>query len=101
MTTLTIPQIPSNITTLEQLHSWSGLALRAVNGPKTSVENEGFLPERVAQCPIIETPNDGVRMLLRTCIQFDPSFSSDKTQKLWMFAKELTVGTMPIPYTSN
>jgi hypothetical protein len=101
MTTLALTQIPSSITTLEQLHVWSGLALRAANGPKTSVENEGFLPERVAQCPIIETPNDGIRMLTRVCVQFDPAFSSDKTKKLWLFANELTVGTMPTSFTSN
>jgi hypothetical protein len=101
MTTLALAQIPSNINTLEKLHAWSTLALRAANGPKTVTEAEGFLPERVAQAPITETPNDGLRINCRVNLQIDPAFSSDKTKKLWEFANELTVGTMPVTYTSN
>jgi hypothetical protein len=101
MTTLALTQIPSNINTLEKLHAWSTLALRAANGPKTATEGEGYLPERVAQAPIIETPNDGIRMVSRVSIQIDPSIFSDKSKKAWEFANELTIGTMPVPFTSN
>jgi hypothetical protein len=101
MTTLALAQIPSNINTLEKLHAWSTLALRAVNGGKNTIEAEGFLPERVAQAPITESPNDGIRLGCRVNIPVDPSFTSDKSKKLWEFAKELTTGDMPIPYTSN
>jgi hypothetical protein len=101
MTTLALTQIPTNINTLEKLHAWSTLALRAVNGPKAVVEAEGFLPEKVVQSPLTETPNDGIRMGTRVSIQFDPSFSSDKSKKLWEFANELTVGTIPVTFTSN
>jgi hypothetical protein len=101
MTTLALTQIPSNINTLEKLHAWSTLALRAANGPKTIIEAEGFLPERVAQAPLTETPNDGLRLGTRVSIQFDPACFSDKSKKLWEFANELTVGTMPVSFTSN
>lgn len=101
MTTLALSQIPSNINTLEKLHAWSTFALRAVNGPKSVVEAEGFLPERVAQAPLTETPNDGIRLGARVSIQFDPAGFSDKSKKLWEFANELTIGSMPTTFTSN
>jgi hypothetical protein len=101
MTTLTTAQIPTNINTLEKLHLWSGLTLRAINGSKAVVENEGFLPERLVQVPFIESPNDGVRSVVRVNIQLDPAYASDKTKKLWEFANELTGGSMPPAYTSN
>jgi hypothetical protein len=101
MTTLTLAQIPSNINTLEKIHVWSGLALRAINGPKSIIEAEGFLPERVAQCPLTESPNDGIRQGIRVTIQMDATFASDKSKKLWEFANELTVGAMPVSFTSN
>lgn len=101
MTTLALTQIPADINTLEKLHLWSTLALRAANGPKTATEGEGYIPERVAQAPIIETPNDGIRVVARVSVQLDPAAFSDKTKKLWQFANELTIGTMPISFTSN
>ena len=101
MTTLALAQIPSNINTVEKLHAWSALCLRAVNGPKSVIESEGYLPERVAQVPITETPNEGIRLGVRVSIKLDPSFASDKTKKLWEFAEELTVGPLPNGFGSN
>lgn len=101
MTTFTTPNIPSNINTIEKLHFWTSLILRSVNGPKSVVENEGFLPERVAQAPIIESPNDGIRTLTRVNLQLDPAYASDRTKKLWEFANELTQGSIPTTFLSN
>lgn len=102
MTTLTLSQIPSNINTLEKLHLWSGLALRALNSANAVVEANGLLPELVAQCPTIETPNNGVRHVVRVNIELDSAYASDKTKKLWEFAKELTGGALPAGnWTSN
>jgi hypothetical protein len=101
MTTLSLTNIPSNINTLEKLHLWTVLALRDINGAKSIVEAEGYLPERLVQAPIIETPNAGQRFILRTSIELDLIYTSDKTKKLWEHAKELTVGPMPASYLSN
>jgi hypothetical protein len=102
MTTLTLSQIPSNINTLEKLHLWSGLALRAMNSGNAVTEVNGALPENVAQVPVIETPNHGVRHIVRVQIELDPAYASDKTKKLWEFAKELTGGALPAGnWTSN
>lgn len=98
---MTLSQIPSNINTLEKLHVWSGLALRALNGARSVVEAEGLLPERVAQIPLIETPNDGIRFIVRANIQLDPAYASDKTKKLWEFANEITTGSLPTAFTTN
>jgi hypothetical protein len=95
MTTLTLSQIPSNINTLEKLHLWSGLALRSLNSANAVTEASGLLPEIVAQVPLIETPNHGVRTVIRVCIELDSNYANDKTKKLWEFAKELTGGTLP------
>jgi hypothetical protein len=102
MTTLTLSQIPANINTLEKLHLWSGLALRALNGGNAIVEANGLLPEPVAQAPTIETPNNGVRHVVRVNIGLDPAYASDRTKKLWEFALELTGGALPAGnFTSN
>ena len=102
MTTLTLSQIPSNINTLEKLALWTALTLRALNGGNAIVEANGLLPEPVAQCPVIETQNNGVRHIVRLNIGLNPNYASDKTKKLWEFAEELTGGALPTGnWTSN
>jgi hypothetical protein len=102
MTTLTLNQIPSNINTLEKLALWTALTLRSLNGSNAIVEANGLLPELVAQCPTIETPNNGVRQICRLNIGLNPNYASDKTKKLWEFAEELTGGALPTGnWTSN
>jgi hypothetical protein len=102
MTTLTLNQIPSNINTLEKLALWTALTLRSLNGSNAIVEANGLLPEPVAQCPTIESPNNGVRQIVRLNIGLNPNYASDKTKKLWEFAEELTGGALPTGnWTSN
>lgn len=92
--------MPAGMTTVEQVHAWTTMVLREVNGPKSVVETSGFLPEPVAQAPTIESPSDGVRLICRVNLQIDPAYASDRTKKYFMFAKELTVGTIPTQLTT-
>jgi hypothetical protein len=101
MTTFTKDELPSGVNTLEKLSLWVALAMRAANGSKAVVEAEGLFPERVAQVPMVETPNDGLRFICRISLKMDPTFVADKSKKLWEFAEETTLGAIGATFTSN
>lgn len=96
MTTFTA--LPSGIITVEQVHLWSDLVLTAVNGSKAIIESTNAYPEEVAQWNLFKSPNDGLRTLCRVNIPMDPLMASDRTKKMWMFANELTIGSVPATY---
>jgi hypothetical protein len=101
MTTLLLSQIPSNIATVEQLVFWGTSILRDMNPGRDVVEGENQLPAFVASLPIYESPKSGILATARCTLTMDPAYSSDRSKKLWMFAKELSVNNIPATYLSN
>jgi hypothetical protein len=101
MTTFSSANLPSNITTVEQLAFWCNLVLTVSNGTKSIVERVNSYPEAISQYNVFQSPNDGLRILSRLNIPLDPAVAADKTKKMWMFANEMTAGTIPAIYTSN
>lgn len=101
MVALALSQIPNQINTVEKLHFWTTLVLRATYGTRSIVEAEGLLPEQMVQCPFIEAPNDGVTAICRTSIKIDPLFTTDNTKKLWQHAIASVDTTIPAAFTSN
>jgi hypothetical protein len=101
MTTFTKAELPSGIVTVEQLAIWVDSVLVAVNGNKAVVEAQNTVPELVAQYNVYQTPNDGVRQLVRLNVPMDPALFVDNTKKYWLHAKEMTVGSIPTVYTTN
>jgi hypothetical protein len=99
MTTFATSQLPSGIITVEQVHLWSTLVLTSVNGTKAIIEATNSYPEEMSQWNMFRSPNDGLRTLCRVNLQIDPLVASDKTKKMWLFANELTTGTIPTTFT--
>jgi Peptidase M15 len=75
--------------------------LVAVNGNKAVVEAQNTVPELIAQYNVYQTPNDGVRQLVRLNVPMNPGLFVDNTKKYWLHATEMTVGSIPPAYTTN
>jgi hypothetical protein len=99
MTTFSKAELPSSIVTVEQLAIWVDSVMTAVNGTKAIVEAQNTVPELVAQYNLFQSPNDGMRQLVRLNIPMDPNLFLDNTKKYWMHAKEITVGNIPAGFS--
>ena len=101
MTALNIAtQIPSQITTLEQLAVWSGLALANINSGVTAIEGAGYT-ERVSQAGIYYVQSDNKhRALIRHSIQVSADYLAAGA-KLWTYAHEISNNPIPSNFTSN
>jgi hypothetical protein len=99
MTTFAVSQLPSGIVTVEHVHLWSTLVLTAVNGSKAIIEATNSYPEELSQWNTFKSPNDGLRTLCRVNLSLDPLVASDRSKKMWLFANELTTGTIPTSFT--
>ena len=93
-------QIPSQITTLEQLHAWSSMALFAINPTLTVIEGIGYT-ERAAQNGQYWVGADSkTRMICRTSLAVSPNaLSADG--KLWTFVQELSNTALPSTFSAN
>ncbi|MEH2123073.1 glucose-6-phosphate dehydrogenase [Nostoc sp.] len=93
-------QIPSQITTLEQLHAWTGMALFRINADTTAIEGAGYT-ERVAQCGNFYVAADSkTRLITRTSLEVSPDYLS-ATGKPWMFVQPLSNTALPSSFSSN
>lgn len=97
MTTIAISDIPSNIDTLERLHSWSGYALALVN-PSIAVLEAPDRAEKVAQAIIFQAADNTYRHLSRVCLPFSEAYMNDRSQKAWMFAQQISNTQLPAAF---
>lgn len=90
-----------NITTVEQLHVYTGFLLNRLTPSLkfNEVANEAAIP--VALFNIFTMPDGTQRIITRTSIAIKPEFLSDRSKKLWMFADELDTSTIPVGFLSN
>ncbi|MFE4104793.1 hypothetical protein [Almyronema epifaneia] len=103
MVAITKPDIPDTITTLEQLHAWSGLALENLFRGQTYKETTGDIDSGLApltDASIVTAADKSVRLISRTSIELNPSYQSDSTKKLWEFAEPLGDALLPNSYKS-
>jgi hypothetical protein len=101
MTTFSPSQLPSGCNTVEKVNAWSALVLRSVAGTREVVEQEGYVPQRIAVAPIAETPNAGIRMTTRASLKLNADYDSTTTGKLWTQVQEQVEGTIPTAFTTN
>jgi hypothetical protein len=101
MTALAIAtDIPSQIVTVEQLHSWSGLLLANINPALTAIEGAGY-SERTSQASIYYIQADNrYRLISRQSIAFSPNYLAGGS-KLWMFAQDLSATAIPAVFRTN
>lgn len=94
MTTFNSADIPSTITTIEQLHVWSGLALEDINADLTAVEGAGAAVA-VADTGIFDVPqNKTTRVISRSSFELNKGFTYSG-KKLWEEVKEFSTTALP------
>lgn len=101
MTTINITtDIPSQITTLEQLAAWAALALANINPSLTGVEGTGYT-ERSAQATVYYIGADNkYRLIARESIVMSPDYLAGG-KKLWTYAQELSTTALPSTFKTN
>ncbi|KAM3090541.1 hypothetical protein ACKFKF_34685 [Phormidesmis sp. 146-12] len=101
MTTINLAtDIPNSIVTLEQLHAWTSLTLGVLN-PTLAVLEAADRAEFVVQTGVYKVADNTNRLLTRASISLDPSFMSDRSKKLWMFAQEFSNIAIPAGFKDN
>lgn len=93
-------QIPNSIVTIEQLAAWSLLTLSRIN-PSLAILETDARAELAIQNGIFTAADETTRLLLRASIELDPAYLSDRSKKLWMFAKEFSQTQIPASFTTN
>ena len=94
MTTFIKDDIPAQITTLEQLHAWTGLALEEINPDLQVVEGSGAAVS-VSDTGIFDVPQTKTtRLISRTSLELNKAFTYSG-KKLWEEIKELSSTALP------
>ena len=101
MTTINIAtDIPSQITTLEQLNAWTAYALFALNPTITVIEGVGYT-ERAAQCNKYWVAADAKsRLISRISLEVSPDELSGSA-KPWMYVQTLSGTPLPSSFKTN
>lgn len=91
MTAFATADIPSDITTIEQLHAWTGAILELNSGsdsyPETIAGNEYFVSLKKGRAL------DGtLRRISRVSLELTADY---QTRSIWKGVKELKQGTIP------
>ncbi len=94
MTTFNRAELPSNITTIEELVAWGSLALMAMNPTTVAIEGVG-LSQRAAQAGIYYIDADAKhRLLCRVSLEISPEYLSGG-QQLWNYVQPLSENLLP------
>ena len=92
--------IPSGITTLEQLCAWSLLCLSNINPQLKVIEGTGY-ETRAAQAGIFYVDADNKHRLLGRCsLQVQGAYLAGG-QKTWKFVNELSGTAIPAEFKAN
>lgn len=100
MTAFTPADLPSGINTVEQVFLWSAMSLRTMN-PTIGVLETPDVTQRVCQVGHFDAADGTRRALVRHCIELDPIYDFDNSQKLWRRAKEVSQTALPAAYKVN
>ncbi|MEM1280533.1 MAG: hypothetical protein AAF773_07720 [Cyanobacteria bacterium P01_D01_bin.115] len=94
MTTFATADIPNDVTTIEQLHAWSGAILELNNGANT-------YPETIAGREYVSSIKRGraqdgtLRQIHRHSFELVEDY---QTRPVWKQVKEFTNGTIPAEF---
>ena len=92
--------IPSNISTLEQLIMWGISTLNNTNPTIKAVEGQGY-EEQAAQAGIFHVPASGkTRFLGRVSLEMDANYLGGG-QKPWKFTQELSQTVINATFKTN
>jgi hypothetical protein len=101
MTALNIAtQIPSNITTVEQLAVWCGKVLAVLNSNITAVEGVNYAQNAAQSGTFYIAATDATRHITRLSIPMDPNYLVGGA-KPWQYAQELSQKPLTAAMTSN
>lgn len=90
---LTPSQIPANITTVEQLHAWSGALLHFAFATNLQKESENYV-DYTCQLSAFTSGDGSDRMVTRVNFKLSDNYMTG-TQPLWLKVQEF--GEMEIP----
>lgn len=92
--------IPSNITTLEQLNLWTSRCLANLNSPINAIEGENYT-QRAAQSGVFYIAAvDKFRHIGRTSVEISPEHLTGAA-KDWMYAVELSTKPLTAAMKAN
>lgn len=89
-----------NIATVEQIHVYSGMLLNRLN-PDLRVLETANQAQFAAQFNIFQIADGTQRVMIRTSIEIDDNWTSDRSKKLWMWVKELSNTQIPPNFLNN
>jgi hypothetical protein len=92
--------IPSQITTLEQLAAWAGLTLTNINPSLTAIEGQGYTERTCQANPYYIAADNKHRLIIRQSIVLSPDYLSGG-RKLWLFAQEFGTTAVPATFKTN
>lgn len=92
--------IPSDITTLEQLASWVALALNRCNPSRKVLENPDLSPQPVAYVGLIRADNNTNRLVVRLSLPIADNYP-ESGKKFWMNTLTFDDVELPLAFKSN
>lgn len=99
MSALTIPQIPTNINTVEKLAVWASKLLSDIS-PNLQIKTDENVTQRVATWGLYRD-FDGGEVVVTTLIIPINSLYATGNLKLWEYANPLANVVLPVGFTSN
>lgn len=94
-------QIPSDISTVEQLWVWATLLLDEQSRGLTIKEDAGIIPVPVSQVQIVTIAENTPRLIGRVSLELQTDWAINRSVKLWRRVKELVTTTIPANFTTN
>lgn len=94
----TVSQIPTSITTVEQLHAWSGMLLHRANSSLKVVESENY-SDFAAQASVFQAQDGTQRFVSRMNLELNAGYA-ESGQKLWTQIQPFSEVAIPAAFTS-
>lgn len=92
--------IPSNITTLEQLAAWAILGLARCNPSLKILESPDQFPRRAAEAVLIKADDNSFRLVGRVVLPVVDSYP-EQPRKFWENIEKLDDVALPSAFKSN
>jgi len=94
-------QIPSDISTVEQLWVWATLLLDEQARGLTVKEDAGIIPTPASQVQVVTVADNTTRLIGRVSIELQDDWAINRAVKLWRRVKELVTTSIPANFTTN
>ncbi len=98
---LTREQIPSDISTVEQLWVWATLLLDEQARGLTIKEDAGVIPVAVSQVQIVTVADNTTRFIGRVSLELQNDWAVNRSVKFWRRLKEAVTTSIPSHFTTN